>query len=316
MQKSLKKIVYACAGALALFFIALYLIFIAPPVNFPKNSILVIPPGTTVEEAGNLLKEKHILNSTLGFSVFMRIVHPQGIVANHYSFKKPELLTTVALRLAYGKTDLTPVRVTIPEGASVREIADILKNNFGDFDSAAFAALATPQEGYLFPDTYFFLPDAAPQTVIMRMRANFDEKIKTLQPAITSFGRPQSDVIIMASILEREVRQMDTRRTVAGILWKRLQLKMPLQVDAVFGYILGKSGYTPTLDDLRIDSPYNTYLNRGFPPGPIGNPGLESIEAAITPLKTAYLYYLTDKEGNIYYAKTFEEHLKNKEKIN
>ncbi|MES2135151.1 MAG: endolytic transglycosylase MltG [Patescibacteria group bacterium] len=314
MQNNTKKIIYSVAGVVIVL-CSVYLFFIAPPLGAKKNSIVTISPGMSVEEAGKLLKEKHVIQSPLVFSLFVRFLYPSGIIANHYSFSKSQSVITVAYRLAEGKTDLTPVRVTIPEGTSVFEISNIFESTLGDFDVVAFESLAKAQEGYLFPDTYFFLPGTEPAIIIDAMRKNFDEKIKPLEKDIALFGRPMNEVLAMASILEREARQSETRRMIAGILWKRISIKMPLQVDAVFGYILKRSGYAPTLDDLKIDSPYNTYLYRGLPPGPIGNPGLGAIQDAIMPTKSAYLYYLTDKEGKIYYAKTFAEHVANKAKV-
>lgn len=312
MEKNTKKILYIVLGVVALFLMLAYTAFIAPPLSFQKNSIVTISPGTSVQEAGELLKTKHVIQSSFLFSMLVRIMHPSGIIANHYSFSKPQSVVTVAYRLAEGKTDLVPLKVTIPEGSSSFEISNILEDTLKDFDSVAFEALAKPQEGYLFPDTYFFLPGTTPEVIIDAMRKNFDEKIKPLESAIATFGKPTNEIVAMASILEREARQSETRRMVAGILWKRISIGMPLQVDAVFGYIFQKSGYAPTLTDLTTDSVYNTYTHRGLPPTPIGNPGLEAIQDAITPTKSAYLYYLTDKEGKIYYAKTFAEHGLNK----
>ena len=116
----------------------------------------------------------------------------------------------------------------------------------------------------------------------------------------------------MASILQKEVRQPDTMKMVSGILWKRLSIGMALQVDAVFGYIFNKPTYSPSLDDLAVDSLYNTYKYRGLPPGPISNPGLDAIEAALTPTPSKYLYYLTGKDGTMHYATTFEQHIDNR----
>ncbi|MBP9816793.1 MAG: endolytic transglycosylase MltG, partial [Candidatus Pacebacteria bacterium] len=99
---------------------------------------------------------------------------------------------------------------------------------------------------------------------------------------------------------------------VSGILWNRIELGMPLQVDAVFGYIQDTQTYSPSFDDLEIESPYNTYRNKGLPPGPIANPGVNSILAAVTPTKTEYLYYLTGRDGKMYYAETFEAHKANR----
>ncbi|MBI4133443.1 endolytic transglycosylase MltG, partial [Candidatus Uhrbacteria bacterium] len=120
--------------------------------------------------------------------------------------------------------------------------------------------------------------------------------------------------LILASYLEREVPEFEDRRIVAGILLRRMQLGMPLQVDAVFGYIFGRDTYPPSLEDLKVDSPYNTYTHTGLPPGPINNPGLESIEAVLNPTKTDYLYYLTDTDGFMHYATTYAGHQTNQRK--
>jgi UPF0755 protein len=101
-------------------------------------------------------------------------------------------------------------------------------------------------------------------------------------------------------------------KMVSGILWRRISIGIALQVDAVFGYILDKPTYSPSLDDLKINSPYNTYTNRGLPPGAIGNPGLDAIEAAISPTQSKYLYYLTGKDGTMHYATTFDQHVANR----
>ena len=118
----------------------------------------------------------------------------------------------------------------------------------------------------------------------------------------------------MASIIEKEAHTSDDRRVISGILWERLKIGMPLQVDATFLYINGKNTYDLSVDDLAIDSPYNTYKYAGLPIGPIGNPGLDSLEAALAPMTSPYLYYLSDKSGKTYYARTFNEHKRNREK--
>ncbi len=112
----------------------------------------------------------------------------------------------------------------------------------------------------------------------------------------------------MASLLEREARTLKEKRMISGILWNRINKNMPLQVDAVFGYIFGKPTFSPSFADLKVKSSYNTYIHRGLPPGPISNPGLDSLLAAATPTKTAYLYYLTGTNGKMYYSKTLAEH--------
>ena len=116
----------------------------------------------------------------------------------------------------------------------------------------------------------------------------------------------------MASLLEEEARTTRSRQIISGILWKRIERGMRLQVDAVFPYILGKNTFELTLDDLAVDSPYNTYRYAGLPLGPISNPGLDSLRAALHPVQTPYLYYLSDKNGVFHWSRTYEEHLKKK----
>jgi UPF0755 protein len=155
------------------------------------------------------------------------------------------------------------------------------------------------------------MPNMTEEQIIEIMNNNFNKKIQTESADIAKFGKSESDVIKIASILEGEGRTIETRETIAGILWKRIALGMPLQVDASFKYIDemdGKPVSTFTSDDLKIASPYNSYTNTGLPPTPISNPGLETINDAINPIKTSYLYYLTDKDGNMHYATTFAEH--------
>jgi UPF0755 protein len=291
-------------------FAALYGALFAAPSGFPAGRIIDIPPGTTIGEAAALLKNRDAIQWPFLFSLAVR-AGADKVVAGPYLLSSREDLLTLAFRVSHGQTGLEPVKVTLPEGLSTRQMGDILKKRLQDFDEDAFLTLAKPEEGYLFPDTYFFLPGVSPQDVIARLKANFDERTKALSDEIAAFGKPESDIIIMASILEKEGRTPETRRTIAGILWKRLKLGMPLQVDAAFGYIFGKDTYSPSGADLDVDSPYNTYKYRGLPPGPIDNPGVESIEDAVTPIATPYLYYVTDKDGNIYYAKTLDQHIQN-----
>ncbi|MEK7515582.1 MAG: endolytic transglycosylase MltG, partial [Patescibacteria group bacterium] len=156
--------------------------------------------------------------------------------------------------------------------------------------------------------------DAIAESVVEAMRANFDVKITQLSAGIKASGRSIRDIVIMASLVEKEARTDANRRIVAGILWNRLKLGIPLQVDAVFGYIFNRDTYSPSFEDLKVDSPYNTYIHTGLPPGPISNPGLESLQAAISPAKTNYLYYLTGSDNLMHYATTYAEHVANQTK--
>ena len=183
----------------------------------------------------------------------------------------------------------------------MKEIAEQF-GDFENFDKKEFLEKTAGLEGYLFPDTYLFLPGAETEQIIGTMRDNFQKKA----------GDVGQDTVIMASLIEKEVPDSDDRKIVSGILWKRLEIGMPLQVDAVFPYITGRQKVLS--DDLKIDSLYNTYFYKGLPPGPISNPGLDAIEAARNPKESPYLYYLSGRDGKTHFAKTFAEHLKNKEK--
>ena len=144
------------------------------------------------------------------------------------------------------------------------------------------------------------------------MHANFDAHLGNATSTLAAFNKPTGDIITMASIVEKEASSSFDRQIIAGILWKRLQDKMPLQVDPPFYYILGKASGQLTLDDLATTSPYNLYKNLGLTPTPIDNPGMDAILDTMTPTTTKYWYYLSDKTGKMHYATTFDGHLANK----
>lgn len=146
------------------------------------------------------------------------------------------------------------------------------------------------------------------------MKLNFDNKIIELKEQIENSKYSLNEIITLASIIEEEAIKEEDRKIVSGILQTRLKIGMALQVDATFAYINGKNTYALTHDDLRKDSPYNLYTNVGLPPTPISNPGIESIKAVLEPINTDYLYFLSDLNGNVYYAKNFDEHQANREK--
>jgi UPF0755 protein len=238
----------------------------------------------------------------------------KGVKAGEYIFEDSQNVFTLAKRFTDGERGFAPVSIVVPEGSSVKDIGDIISYKLPSFDKQGFLKISSKYEGYLFPDTYHIMSDAKPQDVLDVFLENFDKKIGPLLTDIEKFKWSLVDVIKMASIVEEEGRTFETRRMIAGILWKRISIGMPLQVDASFLYVNGKKTFELTTNDLIVDSPYNTYTRKGLPPTPISNPGLDSIKATINPIDSQYLYYLTDKEGKMHYAKTHEEHLLNKEK--
>lgn len=193
------------------------------------------------------------------------------------------------------------IRITIPEGYAVKDIAERFKN-FRNFNGEKFLELAKNKEGYLFPDTYYFTSKETPEEIIEKLENNFKAKA----------GDVQKDILIMASIIEKEAHNKEDRRIISGILWKRIKEGMPLQVDAVFDYLLDKESSEITQADLKMDSPYNTYKHKGLPPTPICNPGLDAIDAALNPTDSKYWYYLSDRNGVTHFAKNFDEHKLNR----
>ncbi len=283
-----------------------------------KPRVITVPSGAGLSGAAHLLAEDDAVRSEFALKALIVLFGgPKGLQAGDYYFSGPENAIRVAWRLTHSLYELENVRVTIPEGLSVKEVGALLAKepNLTHFDAAEFVDLATPHEGYLFPDTYLFLPNVTSQDVVDTMLANYARRIQTIKTDLSAFGRSTNDVITMASIVEVEARTTETREVIAGILWKRLDEGMPLQVDSAFAFVNGKKDSRDlSVADLAIPSPYNTYLNKGLPPTPISNPGLDSITAVLHPIRTEYYFYLSDAQGNMHYAVTNEEHEANKAK--
>ena len=284
------------------------------PSNFPVAVEISVSRDENLSQIAASLKEQHVIQSPFWFINFVIMMgHEKSVVGGNYNFTSKMSVFKIAQILSKGNFGAAQIKTTIPEGSTIFDVADILGKKYPKFDSTTFITIAKSKEGYLFPDTYFFGSDVKPENVLEIMTNNFNEKFSstTITDQVTKFGKSFSDVLKMASILEGEARQMRTRQIIAGILWKRLKLGMPLQVDAAFRYVNGKTSAELTMSDLKINSPYNTYVNTGLPPTPISSPGLDSVWAAMTPINTTYLYFLTDKNGNMHYAETLEDHLVN-----
>jgi len=204
--------------------------------------------------------------------------------------------------------------VRIPEGATIKQIGELFEQEFRYFDKNAFYQLTEGKEGYLFPDTYLFLETVKAYEVVNMLEDTFSEKITELLPLLKESNRSLEEVVIMASIVEKEATA-EARQEVADILWKRLEIDMPLQVDATFVYSVGRGTFDITKDDLRDESNlYNTYTHPGLPPTAISNPSFESLKAAATKQDTEDLFFLTGHDGEMYYAETFEGHKKNRQR--
>ncbi len=171
-------------------------------------------------------------------------------------------------------------------------------------------------EGYLFPDTYRIFNGASHFDIIKKMLDNFDNKLsQELRDEISSQGKSIHDIVTLASIIQKEVASEKDMAIVSGLLYKRMEVGMRLEVDASVNYASGKSDPSVTYADLQIDSPYNTYKYDGLPPGPICSPGLQAIIAAIYPRESPYLFYLNRQDtGETIFSKDFNEHIRNKNK--
>lgn len=284
-----------------------------PSAFFPIRTIVTIPEGTTLHQAAKILQDEQVVRNGFVFTLFVKYFTDDApVIAGDYFFNDSLTLVEVAQRTTQGDFGLEPIRVTIPEGATTYQMAVIFDEKFERFDTGAFLMLAKEKEGYLFPDTYLFLPNASTEQILTTMERTFYEKLRTLEGKIATFGRPVHEIVTMASLLEKEARDYEERRAIAGVLWERLSIDMPLQVDAVFGFIESTDTFNPKFSDLEIDSPYNTYKNAGLPPGPIGSPSLEALDAAVTPIETDALFYLHGRDGMLHVAHTYSEHLVNR----
>jgi UPF0755 protein len=306
-----------------------YSYFISTPVDAENTdeTVFTIKKGENIRTiAGNLLDQKLILNKD-SFIWYSRLNNldkqiKTGRFGLNPSLKVPgifDIITSNKTRQAV---------VTIPEGSTVVDIDKILANqelgkdgdfvaavkNFDNYEKYSFlnrdqqSKLIHPLEGYLFPDTYFVSASEFSEEMFISQLLNTFAK-KAL-PEIQQSGRPVSQVVNIAAMVEKEANRDQDRPIVAGIIWKRLDENWMLGIDATLLYL--KNDREIDYKDLQEDSPYNTRNKTGLPPGPIANPGLASLKAAAQPEETPYYYYLTSKDGDMVYAKTNAEHVSNK----
>jgi UPF0755 protein len=290
-------------------------VFLSPSDALKGGVILTFVEDAPLQDMLETLEEKKVVRSQLLTRLFLEIYGDEARVsAGEYYFKEGSWLPSIAKQLAKGDHQIPTIKVTFPEGMTNKEMADLLIKKIPNFNDQEFLRLAENEEGYLFPNTYDFFATVKPEKIIAMLREEWAEQTAILADELKASGRSEKEMVIMASILEGEVRTAEDRALVSGILWKRIARSMPLQVDATFVYLLGKGSAELTMTDLSVDSPYNTYRTKGLPPGAINNPGLDAMRAAITPKESPYFFYLSDKDGITHYAVTFDEHKANKAK--
>jgi UPF0755 protein len=236
------------------------------------------------------LKDKKAVRSDFTLKIFIKLLKKgTGVVSGDYLISKNSPVWIVAWQVARGNHNIEPIKVTIREGLTNEQIATLLTDKLTGFRKDLFLVGVNDKQGYLFPDTYFFFPLDQANEIIQKLSNNFENKTKNLKSSIDKSGKSLDDIIIMASILEWEAGGKEDIQIISGILWKRISIGMPLQVD--------------------IDK--STYKNKGLPAGPLSNPGLVAINASINPKDSHYLYYLHDKNGKVHFAVTFDEHKRN-----
>ena len=296
-----------------------------------NEKVFEIKKGEGNGEIAANLKEKGLISGEIYFYYYSRTQNIiNKILPGIYKLSGNMTIPEIA-HIITNPQDLR-VKVTFPEGWNAKKMAARLtENNLpGDeflkltsdvdrfrpkYDFLADEKIKT-LEGYLFPDTYYFPPDSDGEKIIRLMLNDFNLKVDAdMREEIKKQGKTVHEIVTMASILEMEVKSKEDRETVSGIFWNRIKQGMPLQSCATLAYILGVDKKQYSYEDTQVKSAYNTYQNVGLPPGPIGNPGSVSIEAAVHPKDTSYFYFLSDpKTGETLFAKTAEEHSANKAK--
>lgn len=285
----------------------------------PNNKefvIFVVQKGSGLKEIASRLETAGLIENRVIFFLYTRLgKFEEKIQAGDFRLSPSMDIGEIARNLTHGTLDIW---ITVPEGKRATEIAETLKEKIPTYNSLWVNILAL-NEGYLFPDTYLIPKDADIEMITSQMKGNFDRKYAGIN--VSNSKLTKSQIVILASLIEREAITDAEKPIIAGILLNRLNAGMVLQVDATIQYAKGQNRSnkkwweTVTLEEYKgVVSDYNTYLFVGLPPGPISNPGLEALRAAASPADTDYLYYLHDKNRQIRYAKTLKEHNANIEK--
>jgi UPF0755 protein len=295
------------------------------PFRFQEEKTIVIPSGLGSRRIGELLKNSGVIRSKWLFVTYVSLRGDASrLKPGRYTWQSTSLHSVAGDLARGGANEFTMV---VPEGWRAEDIALYLDRNkiitssdfleyistehaiFKEFNFLNDKPAGVGLEGYLFPDTYRVFTHSESSDIVEKMLTNFDKKLTVdLRNEIVRQGKTIFEIITMASLIEKEVVSDDDRALVSGVLWKRLEAGIPLQVDATIVYIRGLRSSRVSLEDTLVDSPYNTYKYLGLPSGPIANPGLSAIRAALDPQKSPHLYYLSTPDGETIFSRTLEEH--------
>lgn len=298
---------------------------------------VIIAQGWGVNEVSRALSDKNVIRSPFVFETLVWLLRAERkLEAGAYRIPEKSSILSIARMIMKGKGSENENALTVIEGWTSDQIADLVeqktdvsKQDFldivlgkteDDFSSFSFLLDRPPAgltlEGYLFPDTYRVFTDASALDIVSKLLKNFDRRFSSgMREDARAQGKTIFEIVTTASIIEREVKTSEDKKLAADVFWKRLLKGIPLQSDATVNYATGKAKTRPSGEDLSVDSPYNTYLFKGLPPGPISNPGLDSLLAALYPKKNEFYYFLTKEDGEAVFSKTKEEHDENKRKF-
>jgi UPF0755 protein len=311
-----------------------------PVSHTAENRLFVVSKGEGTRDIASALADAKLIRSK-NYFLFLVWRHHDTFKAGSFELSPTMSAEEIEKALA-GKPISNEREVTILESWTLDDIADYLekegvaakKDFFAEVGESAkpLKAGSLPDweatytfldskpataslEGYLFPDTYRIYTDAGAKALIRRMLSNFEDKFSpALRKEAEARGKSIHEIVTMASIIEREVRGEEDRAMVSDLFWKRLAAGHGLEADSTVNYLTGSSKPSVSYLDTKIDNPWNTYKYKGLPPGPIGNPSLSAIIAALRPKANPYWFFLTDKQGNVHYGKTLDEHNANKAK--
>ncbi len=296
---------------------------LGPMGYFPQKIVEVnITTGSSVNKIATTLKDVGLIRKESYFAVLARLMGVEGnLKAGYYEFNTGMSVKQIIEEITQGK--VATYKLTIPEGLTVKEMASLIEAKTEiraeDFLQAArdykldFISRQDVEfsvEGFLFPDTYQVPVRATAEELIQIMVRRFKQVMDTNSVVVGDRTLSILELVTIASLIEEEAKLDGDRSLIAGVIYNRLEKEMKLQLCASVLYVMNVKKERLSLKDTKIDSPYNTYQNPGLPPGPISNPGLKSLQAALNPEKSDYLFYFALSDGTTYYSKTYNEHLR------
>lgn len=300
------------------------------PYSSAGNSVkITIASGMTATQLGEELEQRQLIRSASLFRLLARVRNEEfKLYVGDYQLTPMMSPSEMIDRLIKGTETMHVDRLTIPEGYTTDQIIDLLvQKGFGSKE--AYTKVVTDDvftyeflkdapkgihrlEGYLFPNTYEIDKRTSPHAVIDLLLRQFEKEITPdVQNQLSSMNLSIAQWVTLASLIEKEAVKGEDRPLIASVLHNRLKINQPLQIDATIQFLLETPKPELSYQDLEIPSPYNTYLNSGYPPGPIANPGHASLQAVLSPAQTDFRYYVAKKDGSHAFAKTYAEHLKN-----